>query len=88
MQEQRVGVVTHYWNNIHVAGVHLEDGTLEVGDKIHIVGHSTDLEQTVGSMQIEHHPIESASAGRDVGLKVADRVREHDVVYKVTEEPD
>jgi putative protease len=86
VQEQQIGQVTHYWNGIHVAGVHLDHGTLEVGDTIHILGRTTDLEQTVGSIEIDHHKVQSASAGRDVGVKVTDRVREHDMVFKVIDE--
>lgn len=86
VNEQLVGTVTHYWTGIEVAGIHLDDGKLEVGDHIHILGRTTDLEQTVGSLEIEHHKVQSAAAGRDVGLRVADRVREHDMVFKVFED--
>lgn len=80
--EREVGVVTHYWSHLGVAGVHLTE-PLSVGDRIHILGHTTDLEQVVGSMQIEHDAVEHARAGDDVGIRVADHVREHDKVYKV-----
>jgi len=67
-----------------VAAVSLEKG-LSVGDKIHIKGHTTDFEQVVESMQIENRPVEEAKAGDDVGIKVKERVRPNDTVYRVIE---
>ncbi len=58
---------------------------MQVGDTIHIKGHTTDLTQKVGSMQIENQNVEEAGPGADIGIKVEDRVRENDVVYKVIE---
>jgi translation elongation factor EF-1alpha len=83
MAEERVGVVNDYFAHIGVAGIDLE-GTLRVGDTIHIRGHTTDLEQRVDSMQIEHDQVEEAKAGDAIGIKVSDRCRDGDVVYKVT----
>lgn len=83
MAEQRVGVINDYFAQIGVAGIDLE-GTLRVGDTIHIQGHTTDLEQAVESMQIEHEQVEAAKKGDAIGIKVADRCRGGDVVYKVT----
>jgi putative protease len=56
-----------------------------VGETIHIVGHTTDISQTVDSMQIENKNVQEAGPGADIGIKTKDRVREHDVVNKVTE---
>lgn len=83
MAEERVGVVKDYFARIGVAGIDLE-GTLRVGDAIHIKGHTTDLEQAVDSMQIEHDQVEEAKAGEAIGIKVGERCRGGDVVYKVT----
>jgi translation initiation factor IF-2 len=83
MAEERVGVVNDYFAHISVAGIDLE-GTLRVGDTIHIRGHTTDLEQRVDSMQIEHDQVEEAKAGDAIGIKVSDRCRDGDAVYKVT----
>jgi translation elongation factor EF-1alpha len=83
MAEERVGVVKDYFAHIGVAGIDLE-GTLRVGDTIHIRGHTTDLEQRVDSIQIEHEQVEEAKAGDAIGIKVSDRCRDGDVVYKVT----
>ena len=82
MAEKRVAKVTHYWAKIGVAAIQLYD-TLRVGDTIHISGNTTDFEQTVGSMEIEHEAVEVAKKGQEVGLKVKERVRQGDRVYKV-----
>ena len=80
--EQRVGVVTHYYNHLSVAVVKLDQGALQVGDVIHVKGHTTDIQQRIDSMQVEHESIERAEAGQEFGMKVAAPVREHDVVYR------
>lgn len=85
MKEVRIGVISHYYTHLAVAAVVME-GELAVGDTIHIKGHTTDLTQKVESIQLEHKNIERAMKGEDVGIKVNDHVREHDVVYKVIEE--
>lgn len=79
---KEVGKVTHFFTKISVAIVELS-GELAVGDTILVKGPSTNLEQTVDSMQIEHETVKKATKGQSIGLKVNDRVREHDVVYKV-----
>ncbi len=76
-----VGHVTHFFTKINVAVVEV-NATLAVGDTILIKGPTTDFEQVVGSMQIEHENIERAEAGQSIGLKVEERVREGDIVYK------
>ena len=80
--EKQVGLVAHYYTKLGVAVVELSD-ILHVGDNIHIKGATTDFNQKVDSMQIEHNKMEKAGKGQSIGLKVADHVREHDVVYKV-----
>ncbi|MHC1586720.1 MAG: U32 family peptidase C-terminal domain-containing protein [Candidatus Hecatellaceae archaeon] len=77
-----VGRVTHYFSKISVAVVELK-APLKVGDRILIRGATTNFEQTVDSMQIEHKPVQEAQPGQSVGIKVKDRVREKDIVYKV-----
>lgn len=78
-----VGRVSHYFTRINVAVVELK-APLAVGDRILIKGPTTDLEQVVESMQIEHENVQRAEAGQSIGLKVNDRVRENDTVYKIT----
>ncbi len=79
---KEVGNVTHYFTKINVAIVELSD-TLSVGDRILIKGTTTDFEQTINSMQIEHKNVKKAKAGQSIGLKVNERVREGDTVYKI-----
>lgn len=81
--DTKVGVVTHYYSHLGVAGIRIESVGLKIGDVIRIMGHTTDLTQTVYSMQLEHEPITEAKPGQDIGLRVAEHVREHDEVFKV-----
>ncbi len=82
MEELReVGKVSHFFNKISVAVIELKD-TISVGDQIFIKGPTTDIEQTVDSMEIEHEKVKQATAGQSVGMKVKGRVRESDIVYK------
>ena len=78
-----VGRVSHYFSRINVAVVELK-APLAVGDRILVKGSTTDLEQVVESMQIEHEDVQRAEAGQSIGLKVKERVRENDTVYKIT----
>jgi len=82
MAENEIGTVIHYWTKIGVAGITLS-GTLRVDDTIHIVGATTDLTTTVRSIQEEKQSLEEAGAGQSIGIKVPDRVRAGDTVYKV-----
>ena len=82
MVEEKIGVITHYFTHINVAVIKITTGELNVGDVIHIVGANTDFTQTVDRMEIDRDPIESAKTGQEIGMKVTERVREHDVVYK------
>ncbi|RLF52086.1 MAG: hypothetical protein DRN19_01625 [Thermoplasmata archaeon] len=86
MVEEKVGVVEHFFTKISVAAIKITDGELKVGDTIHIVGATTDFKQKVESMQINKQPVEVARPGDEVGIKVVERVREKDVVYKVVGE--
>jgi len=76
-----VGRVTHFFSKISVAVIELTT-SLAVGDTIMIKGPTTDFEQVVESMQIEHQNVQRAEAGQSIGLKVTQRVRETDIVYK------
>ena len=78
---KEIGKVTHFFGKISVAVVELS-GTLKVGDEIRIKGHATDFTEKVDSMQIEHENVKEAKKGQSIGLKVADKVREGDTVYK------
>jgi selenocysteine-specific translation elongation factor len=84
MPEEEVGKVSDFFARPVVAGIELT-GTLKVGDKIHIKGHTTDMEFIVDSMQIDNVNVQEARAGDSVGIKVADRVRRGDAIYRVTD---
>jgi putative protease len=85
MAEERIGEVSKYFAKVGVAGIQVETSTLHVGDTIRIKGHTTDFTQQVESMQLENQTIEKATPGQLVGIKVKDRVREKDEVFKVVE---
>lgn len=76
-----IGKITHFFSKIGVAVIELKK-PLKVGDTIAIKGPTTDFEQRVDSMQIEHENVNEAKAGQSIGLRVAERVRETDAVYK------
>lgn len=84
MPEIVVGKVTEFFAHPVVAGIEL-NAPIKVGDKLHIKGHTTDLECDVASMQVNNVDVKQANAGDDVGIKVTDRVRKGDLVYKFTE---
>ena len=81
-EDIEIGRVNDYFAKIGVAGIDLT-ATLKVGDRIRIKGHTTDLEEVVESIQVEHESVEEAKAGDKIGLKVTDRVRGGDHVYRV-----
>jgi len=82
MPEEVIGEVTDFFSRPVVAGIELT-ATLKLGDKIHIKGHTTDLEFIADSMQINNVDVKQAKAGDSVGVKVSERVRRGDTVYKV-----
>jgi U32 family peptidase len=84
MPEEKVGKVSDFFARPVVAAVELT-GSLQVGDRIQIKGHSTDMELVVSSMQINNINVPLAKAGDSIGIKVNDRVRKGDDVYKVVE---
>jgi len=84
MTEQKVGEVFTYFSKIGVAGIKITDNAIEVGDTIRIKGHSTDFVQKIESMQIDKNPVKKAAKGQSVGIKVMDKVRPSDIVYKVS----
>lgn len=83
-KEELVGKITHYFSKIEVGIVELSK-ELKTGDTIHIKGSSTDFEQKVDSIQIEHEQMDKAKKGDVVGLKVKEKVREGDEVFKLAE---
>jgi putative protease len=78
--ETFIGRITHYYPRINVGIVELTGGEINVGDLIHVQGKQTNLVQAVDSLQIDHRNISHADKGRSIGIKVKDRVRQHDQV--------
>jgi putative protease len=83
MPETEIGKVSDFFARPVVAAIEIT-GSLKVGDRIHIKGHTTDVEMTVASMQIDNKDVTEAKEGQSVGIKVPDRVRGGDTVYKIT----
>jgi U32 family peptidase len=84
MDKKEIGKITHYFAKIGVAAIRLSD-VMKPGDKISIEGSHTNFEQVLDSIQIDRKDIPEARAGDEVGIKVQDRVREGDTVYKIIE---
>ena len=82
-REIEVAHVEDFFTEISVAALKITSGTLRIGDVLHFKGHTTDLLQEVSSMQMDHHQVKRADEGDVVGIKVLERVREHDKVFKV-----
>src|SRR6266568_2974193 len=86
MERKKVGEVFHFYGKIGVAAIKLTDSTLAIGDTVQIQGPTTNLEQTVDTLQIEHGEVSRGDVGQEVGMKVRERVREKDFVYKLVAE--
>ena len=84
MPEEEIGKVSDFFARPVVAGIELT-GTLKVGDKLHVKGHTTDIEFVADSMQVNNVNVQEGKAGDAVGIKVPDRVRRGDIIYKVTD---
>lgn len=82
MDEKLIGKITHYYGHLGVGIIELSDD-LKVGETIHIKGHASDFTQQISSMQVEHNSVQEAKTGDGVGIKVDQKVHEHDLVYKV-----
>jgi translation initiation factor IF-2 len=85
MPEQKVGEVMKFFSKPSVAAIKITEGTIQVGDRIKFKGHTTDFEDVIQSMQIENRTVQEAGVGAMIGIKVKDRVRENDLVYKVVD---
>ena len=85
MKEQEIGYVSNFMGNISVAIIEMTKGTLKTGDAIHIKGNTTDITETVSSMQIEHEIVDKVKKNDSLGLRVKKKVRKRDKVYKVVD---
>jgi putative protease len=86
MKEIEIGKVADFFQKIGVVAVEITSGEVSVGDTIRFLGHTTDFSQKIESMQIEHDSVQTAKPGDNVGIKVSERVRIHDKVFKVVED--
>ncbi len=86
MEKELVGHVIDYFTKISVAAIDIDSGEIRIGDTIHFSGHTTDFSQKVESMQIDKEEVNTARAGDSVGIKVKERVRDGDEVYKVIDD--
>jgi putative protease len=77
-----LGKVTHYYDKIHVAVIRL-DRRLQVGERVHFLGRTTDFEQTVASMQVEHQAVMEGAPSAEVAVKVDEPVRSGDSIYRL-----
>jgi len=82
MKEKEIGTVSGYFSHVDVAAIKLS-GSLKVGDKVHIKGHTTDFDLEVDSMQIERKDVRSAKKGDHIGIIVPEKVRPNDKVFLV-----
>ena len=85
MSDEQVGMIVKYFAKPSVAAIKMISGSIKIGDTLKFIGHTTEFNQEVTSMEVENQPIEEAKAGDLIGIKVNDRVRENDKVYKVVE---
>jgi putative protease len=85
MQEKEIGYISNFYKKISVAAVEMTDGPVSINDNLHIKGNVTDLELKAESMEIEHKPVTEVNRGDSIGLKVSEKVRRKDKVYKIIE---
>lgn len=82
-EEVLIGEVIHYFRKVKAAVIEVKNGEMEIGDGIRIKGHTTDFNEKIGSMQVDHEPVESAKKGEEVAIKVKKKVRRGDKVFKI-----
>ncbi len=79
---QEIGKITDYFSKVGAVAIELTGGALKVGDTVKFKGHTTNFEQVITSIQIDNNSVQEASIGDSVGIKIDERVRKHDLVYK------
>ncbi len=84
-EEKLIGRIIHYYSHLGVGIIELTERELNVGDVIHVKGGHTDFTQTVDSIQVEHQNVGHAEKGKSAGVKVKEKVRDHDQVFRVSE---
>ena len=73
MPEEQVGVIVKFFAKPSVAAIEVTSGSIKKGDLLKYKGHTTEFTEEVAGMSDL------------VGIKVKERVRENDKVYKVVE---
>ena len=86
MKEIEIGFVSNFFGKISVAAVEITGGKISVGDTLHFKGATTDFKAKLNSMQIEHESVAIAKKGNSIGIKISEKARKMDKVYKVLEE--
>ncbi|MEA3486968.1 MAG: translation elongation factor-like protein [Thermodesulfobacteriota bacterium] len=86
MGEEKIGEVMKFFAKPSVAAVKITSGELLAGDTVKFVGHTTDFEDRIDSMEIDNKQIEKATVGDYIGIKVADRVRPGDEMFRIVPE--
>lgn len=84
MAEKKIGEVVKFFAKPSVAAVHITEGELQVGDTVKFSGHTTEFTDVIQSMEVDNKPVQKATVGQSIGMKVSDRVRPGDEVFKVT----
>ena len=85
MSEEQVAVVVKFFAKPSVAALEITSGSIKKGDILRYKGHTTDFQEEISSMEIDNQTVDEAKVGDMIGLKVKERVREHDKVYKVVD---
>ncbi len=83
MSEKKIGEVVKFFSKPSVAAVKIIDGELNIGDSIKFSGHTTDFTNVINSMEVDNKSVPKAAAGDFIGVKVSDRVRPGDEVFKI-----
>ncbi len=85
MPEEQVAVIVKFFAKPSVAALEVTNGSIVTGDLLRYKGHTTDFTEQITSMEVDNQPVAEAKVGDLVGVKVKERVRENDKVYKVVE---
>ncbi len=85
MPEEQVAVIVKFFSKPSVAALEVTNGTIKKGDMLRYKGHTTDFTEEISSMEIDNQVVDEVKVGDLVGVKVKERVRENDKVYKVVE---
>jgi len=85
MPEEQVALVIKFFSKPSVAAVEVTKGSIKVGDVLRYKGHTTDFNEAVASMEMDNQPVEEAKVGDLIGIRVKERVRENDQVFKVSD---